>query len=70
MAGEESKDVVWIIFLSVIGVIWWASIWGIFQGTLEALVGHKKNLQFMYNIMIAIVIGYVYYQNPQMLKSL
>jgi len=69
MKGEESsKNAVWMIFLSVIAIMWWASIWGIFQVTFDALVGHKKSLHFMYYLMIAIVIGYVYYHNPQMLK--
>ena len=63
----EKKDIVWIIFFSILTVLWWACIWNLFENGLDMIVGHRKGLhQFCY-LLIAILIAFTFYEYPHLI---
>jgi len=62
-------NVVWILFMSVVAVIWWASLWGLFEGILTAISGHRKNLLHFFYLILVVLIFFTFYEYPEFLEQ-
>jgi hypothetical protein len=67
VSKDKQKGILWIVFLSIVAIIWWACIWNLFENGLDMIVGHRKGLhQFCY-LLIAILIFFTFYEYPHLL---
>ena len=59
----------WGLFLSVMAIVWWASVWGLFEGMLEMVTGHRKNLQQLFYALFLVLIFFTFYEYPEILDQ-
>ena len=59
-----------ILFLSICGIIWWASIWGLFEESIHLITGPRKSLRYVIYIMCIILIFSTLYYHPDVLEKI
>jgi len=65
----EKNDAFWALGISITIIIWWASIWGLFEDFVETITGNRHNIRRLIYITFLVLIFFTLYEFPFILEQ-
>jgi hypothetical protein len=57
-----------LLFLSICGIIWWASIWGLFEEAIHLVTKGRSGLRYSIYALCITLIFFTLYFHPEVLE--